>query len=142
MSNFILNSNDDERKIIEFKKKECYYFSPKTKKGSFTSLKSVSVYDSKRVQKIIINRYKVKYQRLMKIINNIINSDDTTEGDFMICLDEIKRLQSVLTIKYEKLLSRKAYEYFIEDLYFLEKVVKDKLYEYKNQESLNGGMKR
>lgn len=142
MSDFILSSTPEEKKIVEFKKVKSYSFSPKNKKGSFTTLKTVNVYDDEKVQKIIIHKYKIQYQRLIKIIQNIISSDETSEGDIMICLDEISKLQSVLTIKYEKLLSRKAYEYFINDLYFLESVMKDKLYEIQRQEMLNGGVRR
>jgi len=133
MSSFILNSNGDIKKIVEFKKTKSYTFSPKQKSGTFHSLKTVNVYDEERVNNIIVRKYTRMYQRLSKIVRSIIECDDATEGDVMIALDEISKLQSILIIKYQELLVKETYEYFLNDLYLLEKIMKDKLIDLRSQ---------
>lgn len=141
MGNFILTSTDDTKKIVEFKKTKSYTFCPKTKRGHFHSLKTVNVFDKERIQKIIINKYTIKYTRLLKVLKSVVESEDSTEGDVMICLDELSKLESILTIKYQEFLRKEAYEYFLKDLCFLEQVLRNKLLENRNQELYTKGGK-
>lgn len=141
MSSFILNSNDDIKKIIEFKKVKSYSFSPKRQTGTFSSIKKVDVYDKNRVNNIIVTKYTRMYQRLAKIVKSIIESEDATEGDVMIALDEIAKLQGILTVKYQEFLLKETYDSFLRDLFILEKIMQDKLYDMRTQEIYRmGGM--
>ncbi|MBE6147902.1 MAG: hypothetical protein E7167_00105 [Firmicutes bacterium] len=132
MSNFILNANDDSRKIIELNLTQGYSFNPKNQVGKFSHIKTVSLYDPSRIENIIINKYTIRYHRLAKIFKDLVESDDTSEADFMICLDEIEKLKSILQIKYQAFLKKEMYDYFLNDLYFLQTVLEEKIIEYRN----------
>lgn len=139
MSNFILNSNEDEKVIAQLKITEGYSFSPKKQISQYTKIKKVSLYDEEKIRIIIVRQYSKKYARLAKIIQDLIESDDATESDFMICLDEIEKLKSVLMYKYERLLKTQVYEYFLNDLFFLEKVIRERVIEYKTNSMFSVG---
>lgn len=128
MSNFILSSNDNKKVIAELKLTEGYSFSPK----KYSRIKTVRIYDPKRIENVVITKYSIKYRRLAKIIKDLLNSEDAEESDYMICLDEIEKLKSILQIKYQSFLKRQMYEYFLNDLFFLENVLQEKIIEYRN----------
>ena len=139
MSNFILNSNDEKKVIAQIKVSEGYSFSPKKQISQYTKIKTVSLYDEEKIRAIVVRQYSKKYARLANIIQNLIESDDATEADFMICLDEIEKLKSILMYKYEKVLKAQIYEYFLNDLFFLEKVIRERVIEYKTNNMFSVG---
>ena len=133
MSNILLSITDTKREIIESDLKDEYSFSPK----KYFNIKRVTIYDKKRIEKIVVNKYRIKYSRLSKIIEDLLESDDTSEGDYMICLDEIAKLKGMLLIKYQRLLKRKTYEVFLQNLLLIEKIVQERLIELKNCDIIN-----
>lgn len=138
MSSFILNSNEDTKVIAQIKMTEGYSFSPKKQISQYTRIKKVSLYDPDKIKNVVIRQYGIKYSRLAKIIKDMLESDDATESDFMICLDEIEKLKSVLEFKYQKVLKKELYEYFLNDLFFLERVIQERLIEYKTNVIFGG----
>lgn len=131
MSSFILNACNDTKVVLEYSVSEGYSFSPKSKTKEFTKIKKVSIYDPKRIENVVINKYTLKYKRLAKIIKDILDSDDEEEADYMICLDEIAKLKDILLIKYRTFLKKEMFEYFLKDLFFLEQVLQERMMEYR-----------
>ena len=93
------------------------------------------------MEKIIVNKYTIKYKRLAKIIKALLASenDDETESDYMIALDEIAKLKDMLLIKYQAFLKKEMFEYFLSDLFFLEKVLQERLIEIRNSQMMDYG---
>lgn len=138
MNNFLLSTCDEVRTIAEMKISNGYSFNPKNQTGTFQKVKSVSIYDPKRIENVIITKYSIKYRRLAKIIKDILDSEDATDSDYVICLDEIEKLKSILAIKYQAFLENQMYEYFLNDLYFLESIMHERLIERRNSAIMGG----
>ena len=136
MTSIILNLNEDTKVISKFDLADCYSFRPK-KQSYFGNVKIVSVYDPQRIENVIINKYGIRYKRVAKIIKDLLASDDTTETDYIICLDEIAKLKSMLLIKYQSFLKKMMFEYFLSDLLFLEKILQERVIEIRNNQLID-----
>lgn len=133
MSNVLLCITDKKKEIANLILGEEYSFSPR----KYFNIKKVTIYDPIRIEKIVINKYRIKYARLCKIVQDMMDSDDTNESDYMICLDEIAKLKEMLLIKYEKFINRKNYESFLDSLLLIEKIIQERFVELKNNDIIN-----
>ncbi|MBE6156066.1 MAG: hypothetical protein E7164_04885 [Firmicutes bacterium] len=134
MSRFLLNFSDQSKTIIEYKVTNGYTFNPRNRQK--IKVKSLTIYDQKGLEKIIENKYSRQYARLAEFLQKIFENDENTEADFMLGLDAVSKLQEILVYKYQECLKKEKYERFLKDLYFLEKVLKDKIIERRTSEIL------
>ena len=138
MSDFLLSSVNGKKDIIKMHITKAYTLNPKNEVIKGTKLKQVTIYDENKIQEIVIRNYQKKYQRILKIIGDLTANDDATTGDYMICLDEVQKLKSILAYKYQKFLKKEMYEYFLNRLFFFEKILNDKIIEYQESMHLEG----
>ncbi len=68
------------------------------------------------IKRIIVK----KINKLIFLINKILNSDDTPEGDTIIVLDEIQKLKSMIIVKYKQFLTTENYKDMLRRIILIE----------------------
>ena len=92
-------------------------------------IKSITLVNSKLINKILTVKINDMFARLLMIVNDAFNSDDNPAGT-IIALDEITLARSVILNKYHKLLDAKKEEIYLKKLALLEQEMQDKLFFY------------
>ncbi|MCX4365834.1 MAG: hypothetical protein OSJ70_08715 [Bacilli bacterium] len=131
MSIYLLK-RDDRVKDIEYMEYDLdgYKFNPKQKENApYINVRTVTIYNHKMINYLLTRKFQKKFERLSQIILQFLYQDeeDCDEGDFMILLDEVARLRSVVEIQYKKELEMEEYRDYIDKLAFLDNQVRQKL---------------
>lgn len=115
-----LKKNNNNFEILENKEEDILTIACNKKK--------ISIYDEKLTEKIISKRFNEKYKKLLYIIMDINNSDDTTDTDTFLVREQISELKNMLLNKYKKYISKEVLNKYLKMLLLLEDkiVVKDK----------------
>lgn len=127
-----LLKRDDIIKEIEYMEYdlEGYKFNPKHKENApYINVSTVTIYNHKMINYLLNRKFEKKFERLSQIILQFLYQDeeDCDEGDFMILLDEVARLKSVVEIQYKKNLEMEEYRDYIAKLAFLDNQVRQKI---------------
>ena len=104
-----------------YEEKTSYSFSPK--KG-YKRVKKITVLDQEILSKILEEKVTKSYNKLIKIIYDLINSEDTTSGDILVTFTEIDRIKDILLYKYNKKLKKEFIDKYLKKLYLLEQELK------------------
>ena len=121
MSSYVLKNSDEEKKVLLYEEKTSYSFSPK--KG-YKRVKKITVLDQGILSKILEEKVTKSYNKLIKIIYDLINSEDTTSGDILVTFTEIDRIKDILLYKYNKKLKKEFIDKYLKKLYLLEQELK------------------
>ena len=121
MSSFILKNDDEEKKVLLYEEKKSYSFTPK--KG-YKRVKKVTVLDKDMVSSILEDKIIKKYNLLIKIIYDLISSDDTTSGDVLAAYTELDRIRNIMLYKYQEHLKKEFIDKYLKKLYILEMELK------------------
>ncbi len=117
MNSFILKNDDEEKKVLLYEEKKSYSFTPK--KG-YKRVKKITVLDKDMVSSILEDKIIKKYNLLIKIIYDLITSDDTTSGDVLAAYTELDRIRNILLYKYNEYLRKEFIDKYLKKLYVLE----------------------
>lgn len=121
MNSYVLKNSDEEKKVLLYEEKTSYSFSPK--KG-YKRVKKITVLDQEILSKILEEKVTKSYNKLIKIIYDLINSEDTTSGDILVTFTEIDRIKDILLYKYNKKLKKEFIDKYLKKLYLLEQELK------------------
>lgn len=131
MSSYFIKKDKSTGEIIYMEYDlQGYKFNPrKTTDKPYISVKSVTIYKPEMIDHLLARKFQKKFDRLSQIILRFLYQDDEEcdEGDFMIILDEIARLRSVVELEYKKYLKNEEYKDYIHKLTFLDNQVRQKL---------------
>ena len=72
------------------------------------------------VSSILEDKIIKKYNLLIKIIYDLITSDDTTSGDVLAAYTELDRIRNILLYKYNEYLRKEFIDKYLKKLYVLE----------------------
>ena len=139
MNNYLLTADDQKKEIIKIEVSKSYSFKPKKMTRKYVNAKSITVYDEAALANILMQKYIKRYNRLISIVSSIIESDDTTDSDYMMCLDELEKLKGMLVHKYAKFLKKEIYHKFITDLIYIENFMKEKIIALTYEEQTRSG---
>lgn len=117
MNSFILKNDDEEKKVLLYEEKKSYSFTPK--KG-YKRVKKITVLDKDMVSSILEDKIEKKYNLLIKIIYDLITSDDTTSGDVLAAYTELDRIRNILLYKYNEYIRKEFIDKYLKKLYILE----------------------
>ena len=117
MNSFILKNDDEEKKVLLYEEKKSYSFTPKS---GYRRVKKITVLDKDMVSSILEDKIVKKYNLLIKIIYDLITSDDTTSGDVLTAYTEIDRIRNILLYKYNEYLKKEFVNKYLKKLYVLE----------------------
>lgn len=131
MSSYFIKKDKSTGEIIYMEYDlQGYKFNPrKTTDKPYISVKSVTIYKPEMIDHLLARKFQKKFDRLSQIILRFLyqNDEECDEGDFMIILDEIARLRSVVELEYKKYLKNEEYKDYIHKLTFLDNQVRQKL---------------
>ncbi len=116
MSKYIISSLDTKKTIKKIDIKDGYQFNPKNKTGKYLAISNLVLYDPEQIQRILMKKFLLRYQKLVYVVNVITDNDESSDSDYMICLDEVEKLEGILINKYQKHLNAKLYAYFLDNL--------------------------
>ena len=117
MNSFILKNDNEEKKVLLYEEKKSYSFTPK--KG-YKKVKKITVLDKDMTSSILEDKIIRKYNLLIKIIYDLISSDDTTSGDVLAAYTELDRLRNIMLYKYHEYLRKEFIDKYLKKLYILE----------------------
>ena len=117
MNSFILKNDNEEKKVLLYEEKKSYSFTPK--KG-YKKVKKITVLDKDMTSSILEDKIIRKYNLLIKIIYDLISSDDTTSGDVLAAYTELDRLRNIMLYKYHEYLRKEFIDKYLKKLYVLE----------------------
>lgn len=100
----------------------------KENQSKFTITKSeeekIIIYDEEIIENVINNRFNQKYRKLLCLIMDVNESEDSTESDVELALIKIEELKNLLLSKYYKYINRDLLNKYLKMLILLE----EKLY--------------
>ena len=117
MNSFILKNDDEEKKVLLYEEKKSYSFTPK---NGYKRVKKITVLDKDMVSSILEEKVVKKYNLIIKIIYDLITSDDTTSGDVLAAYTELDRIRNILLYKYNEYLRKEFIDKYLKKLYVLE----------------------
>lgn len=117
MNSFILKNDNEEKKVLLYEEKKSYSFTPK--KG-YKKVKKITVLDKDMTSSILEDKIIRKYNLLIKIIYDLISSDDTTSGDVLAAYTDLDRLRNIMLYKYHEYLRKEFIDKYLKKLYILE----------------------
>ena len=117
---------------------EGYKFKPRNDTNQpYVNVKSVTIYKPEMIDHLLSKKFEKKFDKLSQIILKFLyqEDEDCDDGDFIVLLDEIARLKSVVELQYRKYLKIDEYNEYIAKLTFLDNQVRQKLaiIQYKNR---------
>lgn len=117
-----------------------YTFKPRMDKSdSYITVSSVTLFDKHMIDVLLNRKFERKFERLSSLIMKFLfqNDDSSDEGDFIILLDEIARLEALVENKYKRFLEVEEYKDYIHKLAFLDNQLRQKLVIASYRNSLN-----
>lgn len=123
MNNYILKITDEPKKVKKIAKNRSYTLKIRNKK--YPNLQSITIYDANEIEKIILQKYYKEYAKLSKLFANADEANSDT--DLMICLNETYRLKELLERQYQKYLKKAKYEFFLNELMRMGKILQEKI---------------
>lgn len=83
----------------------------------------ITIYDEELVEKVIDANFNQKYRKLLYLIMDINESEDSTESDTELCLIRIEELKNLLLTKYYKYISRELLNKYLKMIMLLEEKI-------------------
>lgn len=80
----------------------------------------ITIYDKVLIENIIDSNFNQKYRKLLYIVMDIIENEDSTDSDVEIVLVKIEELKNLLLSKYYKYISRELLNKYLKMLMLLE----------------------
>ena len=118
MNSYILKNDDKEKKVLLYKEQTGYSFSPKKE---YKRVKKITVLDADMVSGILEDKIVKAYNRLLKIVYDlIVAGDETTSGDVLVAHTELDRIRNILLYKYKQYLKKEFVDKYMKKLYILE----------------------
>lgn len=95
-------------------------------------IKNLEIYDKKLAHPIAIMQVKKKYEKLMKILPDLLISDDDSGESIRHALNEIERFRQIIKNKYREYLKEKDLKLMSSQLKVLQHEAKSKYLEIQN----------
>ena len=132
MSKHLLKVNENKR-VIASKTVTKSFEIDKSSSSVKTKIKRVTIYDEDKMNKFALSSYSKKHTKVLSIIRDLLSSDDATETDFILAIDELARLISILEGKYKEFLKKEEYKKFVDDIFMARSILNNKIIEYQNE---------
>lgn len=93
------------------------------------NIKDVKIINRKLANPIVFNKVNKKYKKLIRLLTDLLVSDDDTGESASIVLDEIEKFRQEVKNKYRDYLNKKELELMAKQLALLQKEAKSKYLE-------------
>ena len=117
---FFLCKDDDDKKIFSYSGEfDGYKFNSKKEKN-LMQVSHITVVNPQMIDSILSLKFNKRFNKLLKYINFILNSDDNDSTNIAIALNEVELLRSILLNRYQKFLNQEKEELFLRKLRIVE----------------------
>lgn len=133
VANYSIKKDNNNEEIVYMSGNiKGYDFSPKN--SNKLKIDQIMIINKNATDKILTVKFKQRYKKLLMVVLSILNDSDSTEGDIMIALDEIAKMEDILLNKYKTFLKKEKERVFLEQLEGLRKSLQSRLQEIRNYE--------
>ena len=80
----------------------------------------ITVVNPRMIDSILSVKFNKRFNKLLKYINYLLNSDDSDSGNIAIALNEVALLRGILLNRYQKFLNQEKEELFLRKLRIVE----------------------
>ena len=117
---FFLCKDDDDKKLFSYSGEfDGYKFNSKKEKN-LMQVSHITVVNPQMIDSILSLKFNKRFNKLLKYINFILNSDDNDSTNIAIALNEVELLRSILLNRYQKFLNQEKEELFLRKLRIVE----------------------
>lgn len=117
--------NSSKKNIIVFKQpKDTLIIKPKFRNNSIQASK-ITLIDSNLINYYASKSFKKKLNKLLKLVELILNSDSTDAGDTNKVFGELDKLRSILENEYKKFIKDAQYKEFLSSIMVAQKKLRD-----------------
>lgn len=125
---YILQKEKKRKKIQQINLSEGFHMKPKLNSHpSLISIKEIILVEEKLKNNVIQKQFNRTFRRLIAMIIDVTESDNTTSSDCIMALNEITKTMSIIEKKYQKALKKNEYMKMQKKLLLLENKIKEKL---------------
>lgn len=102
-------------------------------KSTKLDVKEITILEPHIIDQLIFTNFNKRYKKILEYYLAILQNEegDSSESAFMIALDEIARLRSILIKKYNLIVSKKVEEKMLKRLKILENEIRMKIIDFK-----------
>ncbi len=128
MTSYILKNNNKEKKVLLLEEIQSYEFKPK---NTYKWVKKVTICDPDMINLILEKKIKREYEKMLKLIYDLISAGETSSDDVLVAYTELDRIKEYLLSLQDKGLKVEVVEKYLKKLYILnEEVKKIPVYSY------------
>ncbi len=138
MNDYKLIKEKKKKKVLNSPlKMEGFHMNPKLNKHkNLIEIKNMVFVQQQIKNQMMLRQLNRTFRRLVKMILDVTESENSTSSDCAIALNEVSKTMSILEKKYQKELEKKEYMHWKKKLLLLENKLKIKLIEQRNAEKL------
>lgn len=97
---------------------------PKIKTEEDMKIKNMVLSEKKFIKTYVIKNINKKFDKIIMLINKMLNSEDNSSSDVGVVLDEVQKIKSTLISKYKQYLTEKQYKDFLTKIIITEEEFK------------------
>ena len=128
MASYLIKKDEKTNQIIYMEYELVgYEFKPRLHNNSYIKINNVTIIKPSLIEKTLVLKLKKKFANILYKIKIILDSDEASDGDVILCLDELKRLAGILLHKYDKFLKKSVEQEYLRQIMYLEKELQKKL---------------
>lgn len=101
-----------------------YSFNPKITDPYIVD--DITLYDYDLISFYIYNKFIRKYKKILSLVINLLQNDDSSDGDFEIALGELEKQKHIINTKYIKYLKKQEIAKYLKKVEYLELEIKNK----------------
>ena len=138
MTDYILKKDNKKKKIIKVELPlDGIHIKPKLKKHkSLIMVKEIIVIHPDLKKNLTLKKFDRLYRKLIAIMIDVTESDDSTSSDCIIALNEVSKIHGMMELEMQKELKKRDYERLQKKLALIEGKLQNKLLEIRTNEML------
>lgn len=122
MANYLIKKDKKTNQIMYMEYDlHGYKFNPKNNnRNAFIEIKEVTIYNQKMIDNVLTTKINKNFKRIIAMSLKVINDDDATDNDAIICLGEIDLIRAIINTKYQTYIDMEKQKAFLKKLLVIE----------------------
>lgn len=120
MASYLINKSHKDESVVSIREIDGYQFKPKKTKDNYIKVSKVTIIDKVMIDKILTMKFNKAFKKVVALALQVINDEDSDEGNVTIVLGEVELVREILLNKYQKFLNYKKEQLFLKKLRLIE----------------------